>query len=170
MPVYGLMIAFHAFVLLHLADGPLWKSIAFQESYNCQYNWWINILFVNNYVNANHPVCEILLCNLNDNKKMKKKKNLKKPLPVVIFIVNIFFLLVYYSIVVFGVRHAIFRRRHRTRLSRVEIPEVRSIPNVDYDFSVRFDSGSCRIRSSFLSNVYGFRFVSKTVRFRCGYT
>ncbi|VVC24589.1 Nose resistant-to-fluoxetine protein, N-terminal,Double-stranded RNA-binding [Cinara cedri] len=55
MPVYGLMIAFHAFVLLHLADGPLWKSIAFQESYNCRQYWWSNLLFINNYVNANRP-------------------------------------------------------------------------------------------------------------------
>ncbi|CAH1710164.1 nose resistant to fluoxetine protein 6-like isoform X1 [Aphis gossypii] len=55
MPVYGLMIAFHTFVLLHLADGPLWKKIAIQESDNCQNNWWSNLLFVNNYVDADRP-------------------------------------------------------------------------------------------------------------------
>ncbi|XP_025407688.1 nose resistant to fluoxetine protein 6-like isoform X2 [Sipha flava] len=55
MPVYGLMIAFHTFVLLHLADGPLWKKIAIQESDYCQRNWWSNFLFINNYVNADHP-------------------------------------------------------------------------------------------------------------------
>ncbi|XP_015378040.1 PREDICTED: nose resistant to fluoxetine protein 6-like, partial [Diuraphis noxia] len=55
MPVYGLMIAFHTFVLLHLADGPLWKKIAIQESVNCQNSWWSNFLFINNYVHADHP-------------------------------------------------------------------------------------------------------------------
>lgn len=58
MPVYGLMIAFHAFVLLHLADGPLWKKIAVQESEYCRQNWWSNLLFINNYVDADHPVRE----------------------------------------------------------------------------------------------------------------
>ncbi|XP_025194462.1 nose resistant to fluoxetine protein 6-like isoform X2 [Melanaphis sacchari] len=55
MPVYGLMIAFHTFVLLHLANGPLWKKIAIQESDYCQNNWWSNLLFINNYVDAEHP-------------------------------------------------------------------------------------------------------------------
>lgn len=58
MPVYGLMIAFHTFAFLHLADGPLWKKIAIQESDYCQKNWWSNLLFVNNYVDADHPVRE----------------------------------------------------------------------------------------------------------------
>ncbi|XP_022173310.1 nose resistant to fluoxetine protein 6-like [Myzus persicae] len=55
MPVYGLMIAFHTFVLLHLADGPLWKKIAIQESDHCQNSWWSNLLFINNYVHADRP-------------------------------------------------------------------------------------------------------------------
>lgn len=52
------MIVFHTFVLLHLADGPLWKKIAIQESEYCQKNWWSNFLFINNYVDAEHPVCD----------------------------------------------------------------------------------------------------------------
>jgi len=56
MPVYGLMIAFHTFILLHLADGPLWKKIAIQESDYCQNSWWSNLLFINNYVHADRPV------------------------------------------------------------------------------------------------------------------
>jgi len=56
MPVYGLMIAFHTFVLLHMADGPLWKKIAIQESDYCQNSWWSNLLFINNYVHADRPV------------------------------------------------------------------------------------------------------------------
>lgn len=66
MPVYGFMIAFHTFVLLHLADGPLWKKIAIQESDYCQKNWWTNLLLVNNYASADHPVCvffKVLLSN-----------------------------------------------------------------------------------------------------------
>lgn len=61
MPVYGLMIAFHTFVLLHLADGPLWKKIAIQESNYCQQNWWSNLLFINNYIDADHPVSKHLV-------------------------------------------------------------------------------------------------------------
>jgi len=56
MPVYGLMIAFHTFVFLHLADGPLWKKIAIQESDYCQNSWWSNLLFINNYIHADRPV------------------------------------------------------------------------------------------------------------------
>lgn len=145
MPVYGLMIAFHAFVLLHLADGPLWKSIAFQESYNCRQNWWTNILLINNYVNANRPVYKIELLNL-------KKTT--------VFTLRYFNILVHYAIVVLGVWHAIFYLRHYTCLSYVEIPKVRGVPNVDCDFYIRFNSGSCRLRSSLLSNIYGFCFVS----------
>lgn len=56
------MIAFYSFVLIHLSDGPLWKHMAVKESENCQQNWWTNLLFVNNYVNADQPVsAEILL-------------------------------------------------------------------------------------------------------------
>lgn len=51
-----MMIAFYSFVLVHLSDGPLWKHMAVKESENCQKNWWTNLLFVNNYVNANQPV------------------------------------------------------------------------------------------------------------------
>lgn len=61
MPVYGLVIAFHTYVLLHLADGPLWKKIAVQESDYCQNNWWSNLLFVNNYAHADQPVREDFL-------------------------------------------------------------------------------------------------------------
>lgn len=56
MPVYGLMIAFHTFVFTHLANGPLWKKIAVQQSDYCVKNWWTNVLFVNNYLDAEHPV------------------------------------------------------------------------------------------------------------------
>lgn len=68
MPVYGLMIGFHTFVFLHLANGPLWKKIIVQESDYCQQNWWSNLLFINNYVDADHPAREYntaIFCNKN---------------------------------------------------------------------------------------------------------
>lgn len=52
------MIGVHSFVLLHLANGPLWKHMMVQESENCRENWWTNIMFINNYVNADRPVSE----------------------------------------------------------------------------------------------------------------
>ncbi|XP_050436822.1 nose resistant to fluoxetine protein 6-like isoform X2 [Adelges cooleyi] len=55
MPLYGLLIAFHTFVLAHLTNGPLWKKLAVRESEYCQQNWWTNVLFLNNYVNSNRP-------------------------------------------------------------------------------------------------------------------
>lgn len=67
----------------------------------------------------------------------------------------------YYSVVVFGLRHAILRRRYYTRLLRVEISKVRRVLNVGHDICVLFDTGLCRTLSSILSNVYEFHFVSK---------
>eukprot|EP00102_Acyrthosiphon_pisum_P022676 XP_016659886.1 PREDICTED: nose resistant to fluoxetine protein 6-like [Acyrthosiphon pisum] len=70
IPLYGVMIAFYSFVLIHLSDGPLWRHMAVKESENCQQNWWTNLLFVNNYVNADQPcmiqswymACDLHLC------------------------------------------------------------------------------------------------------------
>ncbi|XP_025420912.1 O-acyltransferase like protein-like, partial [Sipha flava] len=72
IPVYGLMIVFIAFVFFHVSDGPMWKSIAVRESENCLKNWWTNVLFVNNYVDTEHPcvmqswylACDLHMCAL----------------------------------------------------------------------------------------------------------
>ncbi|XP_054259761.1 nose resistant to fluoxetine protein 6-like [Macrosteles quadrilineatus] len=52
LPVYGLVIAFHAVVLPYLGNGPLWNSLVWREALRCQKNWWANVLFLNNYVNV----------------------------------------------------------------------------------------------------------------------
>lgn len=79
--MYGVLIAFHSSVLLHLSDGPMWKQIAGRESDNCQTNWWTNVLFVNNYVNEEQPVSAY--CKTNDLlcvvKTMFQIKTLIKP-------------------------------------------------------------------------------------------
>ncbi|VVC24505.1 Nose resistant-to-fluoxetine protein, N-terminal,Acyltransferase 3 [Cinara cedri] len=70
MPIYGVLIAFHAFVFLHLSDGPLWKNMAVKESENCINYWWTNVLFINNYVHVERPcmiqswylACDLHLC------------------------------------------------------------------------------------------------------------
>lgn len=56
IPLYGMMMAVYAFVLPRLSDGPLWKHMTVKESDNCRKNWWTNVLFINNYVNADQPV------------------------------------------------------------------------------------------------------------------
>lgn len=142
MPVYGLMIAFHTFVLLHLADGPLWKKIAIQESDYCQNNWWSNLLFINNYVDADRPVSFFFI-----------KQD----------VLNISQFPVHYSIVVFGMWHAILHRRYYTCLFRVEVPKIWSLLDVGNDIFFVFNSCLCRIYSSVLSDIFELYFVSNRI-------
>ncbi|XP_063697877.1 nose resistant to fluoxetine protein 6-like [Culicoides brevitarsis] len=52
-PMYALVIFFEATWQYKLDDGPLWKLITEGEKSYCRRNWWANLLYVNNYVNAN---------------------------------------------------------------------------------------------------------------------
>ncbi|XP_058463025.1 nose resistant to fluoxetine protein 6-like [Malaya genurostris] len=54
-PVYGFIILLHGTWLAKLQDGPLWKLGSDTERGFCRRNWWTNLLYVNNYVNANQP-------------------------------------------------------------------------------------------------------------------
>lgn len=40
----------------YTGDGPLWKVIAGGDSQDCKDNWWTNLLYISNYVNADHMV------------------------------------------------------------------------------------------------------------------
>ncbi|XP_008187815.1 nose resistant to fluoxetine protein 6 [Acyrthosiphon pisum] len=51
-PTYITAIVIFAFVLPYMGDGPLWKLIVYPEAEFCRKNWWTNLLFINNYVNA----------------------------------------------------------------------------------------------------------------------
>ena len=49
-PVYGIAILLTSTLMLHLADGPLWRNYV-EMSENCEKNWWTNMLYVNTFVN-----------------------------------------------------------------------------------------------------------------------
>ncbi|XP_039295358.1 nose resistant to fluoxetine protein 6 [Nilaparvata lugens] len=51
VPVYMFVIAVYAWVLPYTGDGPLWKARIGVESERCVNNWWVNLLFINNYIN-----------------------------------------------------------------------------------------------------------------------
>ncbi|XP_058460688.1 O-acyltransferase like protein-like [Malaya genurostris] len=54
LPVYALVIFFQATWYQRLSDGP----IAFRYKDHCRENWWTNMLFVNNYINASEPCAQ----------------------------------------------------------------------------------------------------------------
>ncbi|XP_050094016.1 nose resistant to fluoxetine protein 6-like [Anopheles aquasalis] len=54
-PVYAFVILFHATWLLKLQKGPIWRWGAETEQVFCRRNWWTNMLYINNYVNAEQP-------------------------------------------------------------------------------------------------------------------
>ncbi|KAK9880602.1 hypothetical protein WA026_011841 [Henosepilachna vigintioctopunctata] len=51
-PVYAFVIFYYATLFNYTGSGPLWKVIAGQDSLDCRKNWWTNLLYINNYVNA----------------------------------------------------------------------------------------------------------------------
>lgn len=55
-PAYAFILLLHATWLPKLQDGPLWPRGAEVERNFCRRNWWTNLLYVNNYVNADEPV------------------------------------------------------------------------------------------------------------------
>ncbi|XP_058830752.1 nose resistant to fluoxetine protein 6-like [Topomyia yanbarensis] len=54
-PAYAYVLLLHSTWLPKLQDGPLWKRGTQTEKYFCRKNWWTNLLYVNNYVNADEP-------------------------------------------------------------------------------------------------------------------
>ncbi|XP_062550044.1 nose resistant to fluoxetine protein 6-like [Armigeres subalbatus] len=52
LPLYLFVIMVTATIYRHLRLGPLHDRIVTVESKNCQQNWWINLLFLNNYLKA----------------------------------------------------------------------------------------------------------------------
>lgn len=55
-PAYLAVIALYATWLPRLGDGPLWDSRMELERERCRSSWWINILYVNNYVGTDRLV------------------------------------------------------------------------------------------------------------------
>ncbi|XP_059484177.1 nose resistant to fluoxetine protein 6-like [Neocloeon triangulifer] len=51
-PVYMMVVAFYATLLNKVDSGPIWKARVGLEKERCVDNWWTNLLYINNYVNA----------------------------------------------------------------------------------------------------------------------
>lgn len=60
-PVYAFVIFYYATLFYHIGSGPLWNLIIQPEVEDCRDNWWTNLLYVNNYVNAKHMVSANLI-------------------------------------------------------------------------------------------------------------
>ncbi|KAJ4436504.1 hypothetical protein ANN_16535, partial [Periplaneta americana] len=51
-PSYMMLVFFHATLLPHMGSGPFWDSLVGLEQRRCADNWWLNLLYINNYVNV----------------------------------------------------------------------------------------------------------------------
>uniref|UniRef100_A0A2H8TW21 Nose resistant to fluoxetine protein 6 n=1 Tax=Melanaphis sacchari TaxID=742174 RepID=A0A2H8TW21_9HEMI len=54
LPAYCATIAITANILPHLGDGPLWPQKTWIEAETCKKYWWINLLFINNLIDAKY--------------------------------------------------------------------------------------------------------------------
>ena len=50
-PVYAIILGFIATLLAYLGSGPSWQNVR-DLSVACRWNWWNNLLYVNNYVRS----------------------------------------------------------------------------------------------------------------------
>ncbi|XP_019870876.2 nose resistant to fluoxetine protein 6 [Aethina tumida] len=53
-PAYAFVIFYYATLFNHTGNGPLWKVVAGGDSQDCRTNWWTNLLYISNYVHADH--------------------------------------------------------------------------------------------------------------------
>ncbi|CAG9857869.1 unnamed protein product [Phyllotreta striolata] len=51
-PTYAVVLAFYCTIFYTLSDGPFWQERIGVEKERCSENWWTNLLYINNYVNA----------------------------------------------------------------------------------------------------------------------
>ena len=48
-PVYAVILGFMATLMIYTTTGPNWDRMVYFKT-ACRYNWWNNLLYVNNYV------------------------------------------------------------------------------------------------------------------------
>lgn len=60
-PLYTFMVFFNATIMSKRGTGPLWIGYLEGERMCCRKNWWINLLFLNNFFKINEPVKFIVL-------------------------------------------------------------------------------------------------------------
>ncbi|XP_058832868.1 nose resistant to fluoxetine protein 6-like [Topomyia yanbarensis] len=54
-PVYALVLLFEATWFVRLQDGPFWRRATETGLTYCRRNWWINLLYLNNYFTLDQP-------------------------------------------------------------------------------------------------------------------
>ncbi|KAJ4446701.1 hypothetical protein ANN_13398 [Periplaneta americana] len=58
-PAYAMVVLFEATLKSYLSSSPLFQQAADVSTSRCQTNWWTNLLFINNYVNADSSVSHL---------------------------------------------------------------------------------------------------------------
>lgn len=43
-------------IYVHTGNGPIWKPVILTEVESCRKNWWLNLLYLQNYVNVDEMV------------------------------------------------------------------------------------------------------------------
>ncbi|XP_054260023.1 nose resistant to fluoxetine protein 6-like [Macrosteles quadrilineatus] len=54
VPPYLVMMGIMGWILPTMSEGPLWDKRVGLEAQRCQDNWWVNLLFINNYYHADN--------------------------------------------------------------------------------------------------------------------
>lgn len=55
-PVYAVIIFFFATLQYKMGSGPLWEAFIGTDKKNCQQTWWLNLLYLNNYIATDKTV------------------------------------------------------------------------------------------------------------------
>lgn len=57
VPVMIAFLFLNSTWMYRLGSGPFWDKLNYSERQFCRKNWWINILFMNNYLSGDEKVC-----------------------------------------------------------------------------------------------------------------
>lgn len=55
-PAYMVVIGFYMTWFTRIGDGPIWRERIEPEQDRCLESWWLNIMYVNNYINSDKLV------------------------------------------------------------------------------------------------------------------
>lgn len=55
-PPYMVVIGFYMTWFLNIGSGPIWQERIEPQQERCISSWWLNILYVNNYINTDKLV------------------------------------------------------------------------------------------------------------------
>lgn len=55
-PLFAFSMFYIASIYVHTGNGPLWKIAIYPEAIYCQKNWWLNLIYLSNYINTDEMV------------------------------------------------------------------------------------------------------------------